>query len=175
MPISSLPSILSLFSQQLSRLFIQGLTFLLLSSRLLWSCRRHIHFAAKDVFVVTTGHCPDFFFFFFAFLVVVLIVIFTPSCCSYCHCSTGSNSHTVVLSKPCILLSSIVLCPRKKTQTHLTIFYGCVQYGKITVGVWLQYISECGKSTIKVRRKYAVSKAQVQLQYGISIVKYGKV
>ena len=70
---------------------------------LLWSCR---YFAAKDVFVVTTGRCPVVFF--VAFLVVILFVIFTPSCCSYCHCSTGSNSHTAVLSKPCILLSSIV-------------------------------------------------------------------
>ena len=31
--------------------------------------------------------------------------------------------------------------------------------------VWLQYVSGCGKSTIKVRRKYVVSKAHVQLQY----------
>ena len=58
---------------------------------LLWSCRRHIHFAAKD-FVVTTSRRPVF-----AFLVVVLLVIFTPSCCSYCHCSTGSISHTAIL------------------------------------------------------------------------------
>ena len=34
-------------------------------------------------------------FFFVAFEVVVLLVILTPSCCSYCHCSTSSNSHTV--------------------------------------------------------------------------------
>ena len=30
---------------------------------LLWSCCRHIHFAAKDVFVATTGHHPVFFYF----------------------------------------------------------------------------------------------------------------
>ena len=47
-----------------------------------------------------------------ALVVVVLLAIFMPSCCSYYHCSTGSNSHTVVLSKP---LSSIVLYLRKKT------------------------------------------------------------
>ena len=63
---------------------------------LLWSCCRHIHFAAKNVFVATTSRRPIFFV---AFLVVVLLVIFTPSCCFYCHCSTSSNSHTVVLSK----------------------------------------------------------------------------
>ena len=54
---------------------------------LLWSCRRHIYFATKDVFIVTTSRRPIFF----SFLVVVLLVIFMPSCCSYCHCSTGSN------------------------------------------------------------------------------------
>ena len=77
-------------------------------------------FCAKDAFIVTTDRCP---FFFFAFLVVIILVIFTPSFsrrCSYCHCSTDSNSHTVVLSKPA---SSIVLCPRKKTLTRLLIFY----------------------------------------------------
>ena len=61
MPFSPLPSILSLFSQQLSQLFIQGWTFEL--PFLLWSCRRHSHFAAKDVFVVTTGRRPIFFSF----------------------------------------------------------------------------------------------------------------
>ena len=39
--------------------------------------------------------------------------------------------------------------------------------------VQLQYVSGCGKSTIKVWRKYAVSKAQVRLKYGKSIVLYG--
>ena len=47
-----------------------------------------------------------------------------------------------------------------------------VAYG--TGKVWLQYISGCGKSTIKVRRKYAVSKAHVRLKYSRSTVKYGK-
>ena len=46
----------------ISRLIIQGWT---LSYRfLLWSCRRHIHFATKDVFVVTTSCRPIFFFLF---------------------------------------------------------------------------------------------------------------
>ena len=40
--------------------------------------------------------------------------------------------------------------------------------------VRLQYVSGCGKSTIKVQRKYAESKAYVQLKYGKSTVKYGK-
>ena len=40
--------------------------------------------------------------------------------------------------------------------------------------MWLKYVSRCGKSTIKVRRKYAGSKAQVRLKNGKSTVKYGK-
>ena len=116
---------------------------------LLWSCRRHIHFAAKD-FVVTTGCCPVVFF---AFLVVVLHVIFMLLCCSYCH-STGSNSHTVVLSKPASFSRcSIVLCPRKNMRTHLPISYGCVRYRESTAVVRLQYVSGRCKSTMKVRRK----------------------
>ena len=47
-----------------------------------------------------------------------------------------------------------------------------VVYG--TAGMQLQYVSGCCKSTIKVRRKYAVSKAHVRLKYGKSTVKYGK-
>ena len=38
----------------------------------------------------------------------------------------------------------------------------------------LQYVSGCGKSTIKVRWNYAESKAYVRLKYGKSTVKYGK-
>ena len=38
----------------------------------------------------------------------------------------------------------------------------------------LKYVSGCGKSTIKVRRKYAGSKAEVRLKNGKSTVKYGK-
>ena len=38
----------------------------------------------------------------------------------------------------------------------------------------LHYVNGCGKSTIKVRRKYAGSKAYVRLKYGESTVKYGK-
>ena len=40
--------------------------------------------------------------------------------------------------------------------------------------VRLQYISGCDNSTIKVWRKYAESKAYVQLKYGKNKVKYGK-
>ena len=39
--------------------------------------------------------------------------------------------------------------------------------------VRLQYVSGCGKSTIKVRQKYAESKAYVRLKYGKNTVKYG--
>ena len=75
----------------------------------------------------------------------------------------GSNSHTV-----------IVLCPRRNTRTCLPIFYGYVavwrKYGSCAVTV----LSGRGKSTIKVQRKYAGSKAHVRLKYGKSTVKYGK-
>ena len=50
----------------------------------------------------------------------------------------------------------------------------CVWYGESTAVVQLQYISGCGKSTIKVRQKYVESKAYVRLKYGKSTVKYGK-
>ena len=48
------------------------------------------------------------------------------------------------------------------------------QYGESTEIVRLKYVSECRKSTIKVRRKYVGSKALVRLKYGKSTVKYGK-
>ena len=66
-PFSSLLPILSLFSQttiivafhsRLNLTFV-GLPFLL------WSCHRHIHFAAKDASAVTTGRRPVFLFIFF--------------------------------------------------------------------------------------------------------------
>ena len=38
----------------------------------------------------------------------------------------------------------------------------------------LQYVSRYGKSTNKVQRKYAESKAYERLKYGKSTVKYGK-
>ena len=53
-------------------------------------------------------------------------------------------------------------------RTRLPIFYGCVWYGESTAVVRLQYVSGCGKS-IKVRRKYAKSKAYVRLNYGIMV------
>ena len=40
--------------------------------------------------------------------------------------------------------------------------------------MWLQCISVCGNSKIKVRRKYLVSKAHIKLKYGKSTVNYGK-
>ena len=48
------------------------------------------------------------------------------------------------------------------------------RYGESTVVVQLKYVSGCGKSTIKVRQKYAGSKRYVRLKYGKSTVKYGK-
>ena len=59
-------------------------------------------------------------------------------------------------------------------RTYLPIFYGCVQYGESTAVLQLQYVSGCGKSAIKVRRKYVESKAYIRLKYGKSTVKYSK-
>ena len=47
------------------------------------------------------------------------------------------------------------------------------RYGDSTAVVQLQYVSGFGKSTIKVQRKYAGSKAYVQLKYGESTALYG--
>ena len=46
------------------------------------------------------------------------------------------------------------------------------RYGESTEVVRLKYVSRCGKSTIKVWRKYAGSKAQVRLKNSKSTVKY---
>ena len=89
-PFSLLPSILSLFSRGFS--FKAGPFFCWIAV-LLWFCRRHIHLVVKDAFVVTTGCRPLFFFW------LSLFSSFSRHC-SYCHCSTDNNSHTVVLSKP---------------------------------------------------------------------------
>ena len=117
---------------------------------LLWSCRRHIHIAAKDVFVVTIGRSP---FFFFAFLVVVLLVIFMPSCCSYCHCSTGSNSHTVVLSKPASYSPALFSIPVKSREhAHQSLM---VVYGTRKIRQLCGYCTLAG--TVKVRLRYGGS------------------
>ena len=90
-PFSSLPSILSLFSQTAiisafhSRLDLSCVGSLFL----LWSCHCSIHLAAKETFVVTTDHHS------FAFLVVVFSSF--SHRCSHGHGSTDSSSHTVVL------------------------------------------------------------------------------
>ena len=86
--------------QQLSQLFIQGWTFLLLHCRFCSGPVITIHFAAKDSFIVTTGHC--------------LVVFFWLSFISHfsCHCSTNSNW----FFPSCILLSSIVLYLCKRCE-----------------------------------------------------------
>ena len=146
MPVSSLLSILSLFSQTAiitdshSRLDLSFIELLFL----LWSCRCHVHFVAKDVFVVTTGRCPVFLLFWSPFSSfsrrhAVPIVTVQP---------VAIHIHVLSSFQACILLSSIVLYPRKNTRTRLPIFYGCVQYEESRAVVQLQYVSGCGKSTI---------------------------
>ena len=127
---------------------------------LLWSCRRHIHFAVKDVFVATTSRRPVFFF--DAFLVVVLLVIFTPSCCSYCHCSTGSNSHTVVLSKPASYSPALFSVPVKICEhAYQSIM---VVYGTEKVRQLCSYSTLAG--AVKVRLRYGGSTWKVRCAYG---------
>ena len=142
------PAIIAAFHSRLDLSFVE-LPFLL------WSCHRHINFAAKDVFVVTTSCRPVFFFFFFfAFLVVFLLFIFLPSCCSYCHCSSGSNPHTVVLSKPASYSPALFSIPVKRREHAYQSFMVAYSMGKVRL---LQYVSRCGKSTIKVRLLQYVS------------------
>ena len=149
---------------QLLQLFVQGWTFPFVGLPFLfWSCRRHIHLADKDAFVVTKGRCPVFFF--FAFLVVVLFVIFMPSfsCyCSYCHCSTDSNSHTVDF-QVCILLSSMVFYPVKRCEHAYQYFIVAYSMGKVRqlcgysvfVGVVEVQLRRYGGSTWSIRRMYS--------------------
>ena len=165
MPFSSLPYILSLFSQQLLRLFIQGWTFLLLGC----------HFCSGPVLAIfillLKTFCCDYGS---QQILIVLLIVFTPSCCSYCHCSTGSNSHTVVLSKPASYSPVLFSIPIKRREHAYQSFMFAYGYGESMAVVQSQYISGCSKSLIKVRRKYAVSKEQVRLGYGKSTVKYDK-
>ena len=125
---------------------------------MLWSCRRHIHFATKDVFVVTKSRRPVFF----SFLVVVLLVIFTPSCRSYCDCSTGSNSHTVVLSKPASYSLALFSVPIKYANTPTNLLWLCYGTEKVR--------KLCGLSTlagaVKVRLRYGGSTREVRRKYG---------
>ena len=131
---------------------------------LLWFCRRHIHFATKDVFVVTTGRRPVPFF---AFLVVIILVIFTPSCCSYCHCSTGSNSHTVVLSKPASYSPALFSVPVKIREHAYQSFMVVSRYGKYGYSTLV--------GAVKVRLRYGGSTREVRRKYGKSTVKYSKI
>ena len=110
---------------------------------LLWCCRRHINFAAKD-FVVTTGRCPVLFF--FAFLVVVLLVTFTPSCVTVQPVAiTYSSSFQACIGTLYAALFSVTV----KIHEHAYQSF-MVVYSIGNVRQWLQYISGCGKSTIKV-------------------------
>ena len=126
---------------------------------LFWSCRRHIHFAAKDVFVATTSRRPIFFV---AFLVVVLLVIFTPSCCSYCHCSTSSNSHTVLFSKPASYSPALFSVPVKICKHAYQSFM--VVYGTEKVRQLCGYSTLAG--AVKVRLRYGGSTWKVRCTYG---------
>ena len=84
-----------------------------------------IFIAAKDIFVVITG-CRSFF----SFLVVIL-VIFTPSCSSYRHCSTGSNSHILVLSKPASYSPALFSIPVKRCKHAYQSFMVVYGTGKV--------------------------------------------
>ena len=137
MPFSSLPSILSLFSQQLPRLFIQGWTL---------SCR----FCSGPVITICI------------LLVVVLLVIFTPSCCSYCHCLACSNSHTVVLSKPASYSPAFFSVPIKRCEHAYQSFM--VVYGTGKVRRLCGYSTLAG--AVKVRLRYGRRTRKVRRTYG---------
>ena len=100
-------------------------------------------------------------FFFVAFQAVVLLVIFTQSCCSYCHCSTSSNSHTVLLSKPTSYSPALFSVPVKICEhayQSFIVVYGTEKVRQLcgystlagAITVQLRY----GRSTWKVRRTY---------------------
>ena len=93
-----------------------------------------------------------------------------PSCRSYCHCTTSSNSHTVVLSKPASYSPALFSVPVKIHEHAYQSVMVVSRYGESTAVLRLQYVSGCGKSTIRVRQKYAGSKAYVWLKYGKSTV-----
>ena len=101
-------------------------------------------------FVVTIGRCPVLFF--FAFLVV--LVIFTPSFCRHCsysHCSTGSDSHTVVLSKPASYSPVLFSIPVKIREHAYQSFIVVYSTGKVR--------QLCGYSVL-------VGMVKVRLRYG---------
>ena len=72
------------------------------------------------------------------------------------------------------LYAALFSVPIKIREHAYQYFFGCVWYGESMAVVLLQYVSGCGKYTIKVRRKYAESKAYVWLKFGKSTVKYNK-
>ena len=117
---------------------------------LLWSCRRHIDFAAKVFSLRLQVAAP---YFLVAFLVVVLLVIFTQSCCSYCHCSTSSNSHTVLLSKPASYSPALFSVPVKICEHAYQSFM--VVYGTEKVRQLCGYSTLAG--AVKVRLRYGGS------------------
>ena len=84
---------------------------------------------------------------------------------SYCHCSTGSNSHTVVLFKPSSYSPALFSVPVKIREHAYQYFMVMSRYGESTAVVQLQYVSGCGKSMIVVWRKYAGSNAYVRFKY----------
>ena len=93
---------------------------------LFWSCCRHIHFLLKKFSLGLQVAAP-----FFSFLVVVLLVIFTQTCCFYCYCSTSSNSHTVVLSKPASYYPVLFSIPVKRREHAYQSFIVAHGTGKV--------------------------------------------
>ena len=111
----SLSSILLLFSQTAIITAFRSLSFVGLPF-LFWSCRCHIHLAATDAFIVTTGCHPVFFLLFW-----LLFSSFSHQC-FYCHFSADSNSRTVVLSKPASYSPALFSIPMKNGESGKAMF-----------------------------------------------------
>ena len=81
---------------------------------LLWSCCCHNHFAAKDIFIVTTGPAPFFCF---------------SGCHSSCHCHAVMLS--VVLSEPASYSPELFSIPVKRCEHAYQYFMVAYCIGKV--------------------------------------------
>ena len=75
-------------------------------------------------------------------------------------------TYSIVLSKPASYSPALFSVPVKIREQAYQSFIIVSRYRESTAVVQVQHVSGCGKSTIKVRRKYAGSKAYVRLKYG---------
>ena len=98
---------------------------------------------------------------FFALPFLILAAIFLP--CHFHRCSPFYRcSASNITAKSTSYSPALFSVPVKIREHAYQSFVVVSWYGESMVVVWLQYVSGCGKSTIKVQWKYTGSKVEIR-------------